>query len=733
MTELWSSDYMIRFLLPVLQIQAILDQMTKSEIKRCLRNLSANLNQVYEDTIRRIQGEPQNRQQVAMQSLMWISHARRPLHLDELRHALATRLGDTELDRDNLLPTKSIIDTCSGLLVIDDESFTIRLVHFTLQEYLMSVEQSLFSYGETLITNICLTYLCFEFGSGCSSHDEIIISKILQDYPFLPYASSEWGHHAKNAKFDGRYDLALSFLANNSKLYLATRVRDLDSPRFIQGQDSKYESFQQTGLHVAAGFGIVDLVTLLLDGRLDVNSKGIFENSALHEAVSNGHFDVAKILLQRGALVDAVNREGNTPLFLVAPETRPDLLCLLLKHSADPNAYCKDEWTPLHKAADTGQHVMAALLLAHGANVRARSARDLIALHRAAGRGHISIVKLLLDHLSPINAKTRDAWTPLAGASSSGQHEVVGLLLEQGADVNICSADGRSPLNRACRGGHVRTVLHLLHSNADILCEDDNGQIPIHRAAKGGYRSIIRVLLGNQKSRQLSLKDADGRTPREVAFYSGQWKTAQLLREEELLCLGAPSGERDELSIAIETLDAGKVEELIRQGFGVNRIDNDGLTPLHQALQTGATQVALILLNSGADIEAETSDGWKPVHFAARRGSEQSIILCLKHRANVRASTKDGQTALHKACKAADVKTARILLENGAEIEAADNWGFRPLHTAATAGTESIVKLLLENGAEFYARNDKGQSAHTCAATSGHHDLVEFFRQQRQH
>lgn len=722
---------MARFLLPVLQIQEILDQMTKSEIKRCLRNLSANLDQVYEDTIRRIQGEPRNRQHVAMQSLMWISHARRPLHVDELRHALATELGDTDLDRDNLLPTKLIIETCSGLLILDDESFTVRLVHFTLQEYLMSVRQSLFPLGETLIANICLTYLCFEYASSPPILDKEEIGKTLYDYPFLLYASSEWGHHAKNAKLDGTYDLALRFLEDESKLSFSTQLRKLYSPIFTLKQAFGNFDVRQTGLHVAADFGIHDLVALLLDKGMNIQSRGVSGNTALHEAASNGHLDVTNLLLQRGAQVDAINHDYNTPLFLVSSKSKPDLVRLLLRHNANPNAFCFDEWTPLHKAADTGQHEVATLLLEHGADVLSRSARGLTALHRAAGRGYLGIVKMLLEHGSPINARTLNKWTPLAGASSSGQHEMVKLLLEQGADVNSCSDDGRSPLHRACRGGHLQTVLHLLHSNADVLCEDHCYQLPIHRAAKGGHRSVALVLLGHQKSRQLSAINGDDRTARQEAFYSGQWKTSQFLREEELLYLGAASEKRDEFSIAIEVHDASKVEKIAGHVFDVNRKDDDGLTPLHQALQTGASRIALILLDRGADIEAETTDGWRPIHFAARKGSEESVALCVKYRANVQASTKDGQTALHKACKAVDVKCAQTLLQNGADIEAIDDWGFRPLHTAAAAGSESIVKLLLEHGADFYARNNSGRTVQACAANSGHHDLVEFLRQQR--
>lgn len=136
--------------------------MTRSEIRKSLRSLSANLGQAFEDTLRRIDNEPPNRRKVGMQSLMWVSHACRPLQISELRHALATQVGDTEFDSDNLLQPRFIVECCSRLVVIDDESSVARLVHHTLQDFLHYERQEVFCGEETQITKICLTYLCLE-------------------------------------------------------------------------------------------------------------------------------------------------------------------------------------------------------------------------------------------------------------------------------------------------------------------------------------------------------------------------------------------------------------------------------------------------------------------------------------------------------------------------------------------------------------------------------------------
>ena len=66
---------------------------------------------------------------------MWISHAKRVLSVLELRHALAVRLEDSELDRDNFVEPQLIVDSCYGMVEIDEKSSTIRFVHYSLQEY----------------------------------------------------------------------------------------------------------------------------------------------------------------------------------------------------------------------------------------------------------------------------------------------------------------------------------------------------------------------------------------------------------------------------------------------------------------------------------------------------------------------------------------------------------------------------------------------------------------------
>jgi ankyrin repeat protein len=77
--------------------------------------------------------------------------------------------------------------------------------------------------------------------------------------------------------------------------------------------------------------------------------------------------------------------------------------------------------------------------------------------------------------------------------------------------------------------------------------------------------------------------------------------------------------------------------------------DEYGGTPLHWAAWYGHVEIARLLLQNGAEVNAKERNGWTPLHWAAYRGHFDILHL---------------------------------LVENGADLEAKDIHGFRALHAA---------------------------------------------------
>lgn len=109
-----------------------------------------------------IRGHTQGQYDLAIRTLMWVTYAHRPLNIHELRHALAIRISERHFDEDNLPSVKSVLKCCSGLIVMDHQSLEVRLVHFTLQDYVQSQARCLFTDAEIAIALTCLTYMMLE-------------------------------------------------------------------------------------------------------------------------------------------------------------------------------------------------------------------------------------------------------------------------------------------------------------------------------------------------------------------------------------------------------------------------------------------------------------------------------------------------------------------------------------------------------------------------------------------
>ena len=82
---------------------------------------------------------------------MWISHSESLLSVDEICHAVAVKIASTDINTQNVPSIRTLLGCCQGLTVVDTKSSTIRLVHFTLKEYLSGLAD-LFDGGHSKIT-----------------------------------------------------------------------------------------------------------------------------------------------------------------------------------------------------------------------------------------------------------------------------------------------------------------------------------------------------------------------------------------------------------------------------------------------------------------------------------------------------------------------------------------------------------------------------------------------------
>ena len=135
-----------------------------------------------------------------------------------------------------------------------------------------------------------------------------------------------------------------------------------------------------------------------------------------------------------------------------------------------------------------------------------------------------------------------------------------------------------------------------------------------------------------------------------------------------------------------------EVQHLLDQGMSPNFRDETfpHATALQWAVLQGRTEVARLLLDRGADVNAVNDLGGTALQIAAWHGHAEIV---------------------------------RLLLERGADINRQSNTGWTALHAAARQGHEEVVRILLQQGADRNLVTQDGQTPATVATHQGHAEL----------
>ncbi|KAI0437237.1 hypothetical protein F4803DRAFT_566207 [Xylaria telfairii] len=174
---------------------------------------------------------------------------------------------------------------------------------------------------------------------------------------------------------------------------------------------------------------------------------------------------------------------------------------------------------------------------------------------------------------------------------------------------------------------------------------------------------------------------------------------------------------RTMLSLAAEKGDA----------IDIDTVDQNGRTPLLWASDCGQQEIVMLLLDSGANIEATDQQyGRTPLSWAAARCHETVVAGLLERGAYVDAADNSSRTPLSWAASRGSETILRLLLNAGAWVDSYDHrHGRSPLLWAATRGHEAAVKLLIERGSDIEAIDkEHGRTPLSWAAENGHGSVV---------
>jgi ankyrin repeat protein len=185
----------------------------------------------------------------------------------------------------------------------------------------------------------------------------------------------------------------------------------------------------------------------------------------------------------------------------------------------------------------------------------------------------------------------------------------------------------------------------------------------------------------------------------------------------------------------VERQELQRIQALIRDSPDlINRRDQNGYTPLHQAALRGQAAVTEFLIKNLADLNARSASGDTPLHLAAQSGHRRVVELLLRgwtrlaDPATLEALPSEAVEALKRS--GADVDARDALARNASYSRNASDLASTPLHLAVRNGYRSVVEVLLAHGAGVNATNGLGMTPLHVASAEGHRSLMTLLIDQ---
>ena len=305
------------------------------------------MDKIYDRIINSIFNKPQGVRKYAFRALSWIGYARRTLTVKELLVAISVDAGQYHMNSSDMYRLGDLLDICSGLIVADKNEKSVRLVHFSVRNYLDRHQVIPEEMRGTYRAIACSTYLSFDTlkeDDHCHSPEGLDVLK--RSLPFLGYAANNLSFHLSEVEQSGypkTTSAILELLQNEGhrRAYCGanTKIGDLlDIPR----------------LNLACAIGYQGAVKTLLEAAdVDFNAKDTKHSlTPLSWAVRMGHEAVVKQLLGEDKVdQDCRDSNGRTPLSLAIANENPGIVLLLLDRGIMVNFTYKEVSQPDYNRA----------------------------------------------------------------------------------------------------------------------------------------------------------------------------------------------------------------------------------------------------------------------------------------------------------------------------------------------------------------------------------------------
>ena len=372
------------------------DLLKFSEVRNALHKLPEGLNDSYDNAMERTAEHGRH-------LLRLVAYAQRPLSISEVEHALALTPHSDEILDDEIIPARTLISRCAGLVTLD-ENDEVVFSHYTVVGYFAERSNHLFGNGHKYMAEICLSYLSLRELQQGPVHGPEEAAKFdarIQAYPFFEYASVFWGVHAQSSKDTEVLDIAYDFIKDDKRRSASVQALWFSADEITADWRSRNGG---SPLHLAMYFKYHMLANRLLDDGTNADIRDAFGITPLMWAAQTGHLGMTKTILDAQVPLNAINDEGANALHVAILHHHEDVAVLLIdQERMDVNAPVVRERgsrkvTPLMLAAARDQlNIVQKLLIRPDLLINSQDSRGRTVIHCVSSASNVQMMKSIVN------------------------------------------------------------------------------------------------------------------------------------------------------------------------------------------------------------------------------------------------------------------------------------------------------------------------------------------------
>lgn len=414
------------------------------------------------------------------------------------------------------------------------------------------------------------------------------------------------------------------------------------------------------------------------------NSTAVEKDESVQKLLKEGRYEEAKGLFITKTDINAQDKNGDTALHVCARINEADLIAFFAFKNADTEIENADGDTPLLVAVKNDNIESAKVLIQMGANIFAKDAAENSALQLALAKNELWYEVMITEKTGQIRAINGDSIVHYFVRTDD--EKAIDFCIKKQLPLSVENNEGDTPLSLCYKRADETVPVGIAAALLQAGCECERGDFAYFEDSVRTHNTMLRF--------------ADGQTPLHLATILGHTGIVNYFLNEKT---------------PVRISDILQAQDIA------------GSTPLHEAVRYGRVEIAKILLDAGAKVDALDAVGKSPflLIIPAEKQLEMYNVL-LAASADVTQKDMYGDTVLH-VCTMAAVKTdvLSVLINHGAPVNERNKKGVTPLSLAIEKNNTEHVIFYARAGGDINAEDMEGNTPLTRALESPSIDMLK--------